>query len=134
MPATHTSGQTLDWIFTGESDNVIRKIEVHSVISVIHCSIKLAKPPLPIEVHTYQSYKSLDPAKLLAKEAECDLDQNPVYDLDGLIRQYNTASSTIIDKHAPLKTRIMTVQPVTPWYSSAIHATEIVRCKNKMVL
>ena len=101
-----------------------------SVWDVIHCSINLAKPPLPRKVCTHWSYKSLDPAKLEAEVEECDLVQNPVHDLDGLIRQYNTTFSNIIDKHSPLKTRIMTVWPVKPWYSPEIHAAKIVRCKS----
>ena len=46
-----------------------------------------------------------------------NLFQNPADNLDELCDQYDSIISSINDKHAPLKTRNVTIHPFTPWYN-----------------
>ena len=41
-------------------------------------------------------------------------------DLDALTRKYNTVLSELLDKHAPLKKRTITLRPAAPWYNNTI--------------
>jgi hypothetical protein len=130
--ATHTSLHTLDWILTRETESILKSTEVSSLITdhhLIHCTLKLARPPLPREVRTYRSYRSLD-----CKQLQIDIDnsaliENPNDSLCGLVEQYNKTLSNLLDKHAPLKTRVITIRPITPWYCNEIHAAKAERRK-----
>jgi hypothetical protein len=117
---THTSGHTLDWILSLESEDIVSQTVNSSFISdhcFIHCTLKLTKPPLPQEVRAYRSYKSVEPADLLGEVEASSLLQNPSDDLDVLIDQYNRTLSELIDKYAPLKNGIVTIQPVSLRYN-----------------
>jgi hypothetical protein len=130
--ATHTSLHTLDWILTRDTENILTSTDVSSLITDHHllkCTLKLARPPLPREVRTYRSYKSLDYAQLLTDIQSSDLIQNPNDSLCGLVEQYNNTLSNLLDKHAPLKTKVITIRPITPWYSDEIHAAKAERRK-----
>jgi hypothetical protein len=129
---THLNGHTLDWILSRESEDIVSKTVNSSFISdhcFIHCTLKLTKPPLPREMHTYRSYKSVEPAVLAAELEASSLLQNPPGDLDALIDQYNRTLSELIDKHAPLRKRVVTIRPVSLWYNQEIHAAKINRRK-----
>ena len=130
--ATHTSGHTLDWFLSNETEDIVKKTEISSLLSdhhFVHCTVNMSKPPLPREVRTYRSYKSLDESKLKQQIENSDLILNPKTDLDGLVDQYNDTLSALIDEHAPLKTGTITIRPVTPWYNEMIHAAKVVRRK-----
>ena len=43
--------------------------------------------------------------------------KDPPSDLDKLVDCYNTTLVDLLDRHAPLKTKTVTVRPQVPWYS-----------------
>ena len=43
------------------------------------------------------------------------------------VETYNETIEAIVDKHAPLTTRTVTVRPHTPWYNDSIRATKCLR-------
>ena len=45
---------------------------------------------------------------------------DPVYDLEALVRQYNVTLKSMLETHAPLKTRTVTVRPYSPWFTEEI--------------
>ena len=51
---------------------------------------------------------------------DSSLIKNPPEDHDDLVARYDSELSKILDKHAPLKKRIVTIRPSTPWYSEEI--------------
>ena len=42
------------------------------------------------------------------------------HDLESLLALYNTTLIGLLDKHAPLKTRTITIRPSAPWYTEDI--------------
>ena len=46
-----------------------------------------------------------------------------------LVERYESQLSTILDKHAPVKTRVVTVRPSSPWYTDGIKAEKVKRRK-----
>ena len=46
---------------------------------------------------------------------------NPFKNVDDLVSQYNRVLNQLLDQHVPTTTRILTVRPHTPWYSTALH-------------
>ena len=48
-------------------------------------------------------------------------------DLLTLLHLYNSELSSVLDKHAPLKSRIVTIRPAAPWFSEEIELERRVR-------
>ena len=79
----------------------------------------------------YRKLKSIDIGKLREDIGNSPL-ADPVSvsgDLDDLICQYNTVLSELLDKHAPLKKRMITLRPAAPWYTDAIRTEKRKRRK-----
>ena len=54
-----------------------------------------------------------------------DLEQSTLFtnrsdQITGLSRQYNSTNTELIDKHAPLTTRVITIRQKTPWFSEGL--------------
>ena len=50
-------------------------------------------------------------------------------DLLTLLHLYNSELSSVLDKHAPLKSRMVTIRPAAPWFSEEIKLERRVRCQ-----
>ena len=50
-------------------------------------------------------------------------------DLDSLACNYNTTLSSVIESHAPLKTKTIVSRPTVPWYNDDIHKAKLLRRK-----
>lgn len=58
-------------------------------------------------------------------ELRRDLQQSPVVThpddpLTALVEQYNSDLSQLLETHAPLRSRILTVRPFSPWYDDEL--------------
>ena len=120
---THISGHTLDLVVTRSSDDLIHSVEVGTFFSdhnAVHCKLKLMKPSHPKNQVTYRKLKMIDHAHFTRDIRESNLITNPKSDLSGLIDQYNETLRTILEKHAPLKSKTVTLRPSNPWYNENI--------------
>ena len=52
--------------------------------------------------------------------AASSLITNPPEDLAELVLHYDSVLSSILDKHAPIRKRVVTVRPAAPWYTERI--------------
>ena len=48
-------------------------------------------------------------------------------DLSELCEQYDSVLSSILDKHAPLRKRVITIRPLPRWYSEEIKKQKVIR-------
>jgi hypothetical protein len=53
----------------------------------------------------------------------------PEFLLNNLLQQYNDNISEVINKHAPLRTKTITVRPPVPWYNDDIQQEKLLRRK-----
>ena len=44
-------------------------------------------------------------------------DLSPAVNPDDIVTSYNSSVTTVLDKHAPLKTRTVTIRPNSPWFT-----------------
>ena len=119
--STHMCGHILDLVITNKEDDIVRSVQVGSFIAdhaAIHCSLQLAKPPLPSEEQMYRKTKSIDHIAFAQDLMDSALIQTLATDLDGLILQYNDVLSGILEKHAPLKKRTVCIRPNSTWHYS----------------
>ncbi|XP_022806636.1 tyrosine-protein phosphatase Lar-like [Stylophora pistillata] len=126
---THRDGHTLDLVITRASEKELvsnccvgQKISDHFAV---HCSLALVKPSLERKVISYRKTRSIDFDKFRQDLANSSLlsDSSDHADLDALVGAFNDTLSHLVDSHAPLKTRTITIRPHSPWYTDEI-ATE----------
>ena len=123
--ATHKDGHTIDLVMSRSSDNIIASVSVSSLVTdhhAIQCSLRMSKPPLPTKTVTSRIYKQLDHHALMSDIQDSELLCNPSPDLDTLCTQYNSALKSALDRHAPEKTRTVTVRSHTEWMNDSILA------------
>ena len=54
---------------------------------------------------------------------------NPPTDLPALVDAYQSQINILLDKHAPIKLRSMTLRPHTPWFSDELRALKHEKCR-----
>jgi hypothetical protein len=82
--------------------------------------VKALKPTPTKEIVTYRKLNVIDMEKFKSDITESNLINSPSSDLDELVNQYNSSLKTIMDKHAPLISKVVTTKPNTPWFNSEI--------------
>ena len=76
---------------------------------------------------SYRKLKTIDHADLSTDLEQSLLNVDPLSDLDSIVDQYNSSLASILDKHASLKSRSITIQPSNPWYSPEIEEAKNLR-------
>ena len=124
---TQRSGNTLDLVITRNDESTARDFDVFDpVISehyVVSCSLALPKKAFERKEVNYRKMKSID-----LQEFRDDISDSPListvyeagHDLKSLLTLFNTTLIGLLDKHAPLKTRTITIRPSAPWYTEDI--------------
>jgi hypothetical protein len=77
---------------------------------------------LPTKKLLTRSFKSIDWDKFAIDIANLTLFSAPSRNLDGLVEQYNNGLRSVLDFHAPVRTRSVTLQPVNRWMTTEILA------------
>ncbi len=119
---THVSGNTLDLVLTRSSDDLINSVDIDGLFSDHNsrCKLNVNKPEYTKNIVTYRKLKAINHEDFACDIMNSDLITKPHSDLPALIDQYNSTLSTVLDKHAPLKTRSFTQRPNNPWYNDEI--------------
>ena len=124
---THKRGHALDLIITRKVNEIIRSPPYVSDHGSVVCSI-LAKVTAT-RVRTELTYRKLRSVKLdslknsLTSSGLCSVNCVELLvprDPEVLVNQYNSTLSSVIDQHAPLKTKTVKTTPQVPWYSEEI--------------
>ncbi|GFR68477.1 reverse transcriptase-like protein [Elysia marginata] len=118
---THNKNHILDWVIT-KNKEIIKDIQVtDKCVSdhfVIAFQLDIQKPP-PKKGTVVTRSKDIDHAKLSiylsSKVQEISIDSGC-----DKVEAFNTITTNIFDKHAPLKTRTVTDKPAAPWMTATI--------------
>ena len=138
----HIHGHTLDLVVTRLAENIILDTPKANRYLSDHAAIlrKLtsSKPLNTVKVK-YRRTKSVDISALSCDLGESSLcrdvlsnshpDILSACDLDSLACNYNTTLSSVIESHAPLKTKTIVSRPTVPWYNDGIHKAKLLRRK-----
>ena len=117
---THRDGHTLDLVITRASEKeLVSNCCVGQRVSdhfAVHCNLALVKPSLERKVISYRKTRSIDFDKFRQDLANSILlsDSSDHADLDALVGAFNDTLSHLVDSHAPLKTRTITIRPHSP--------------------
>ena len=121
--STHMDGHTLDLVITKSTDNLVSNTTVSDFLTdhgAVHCCLHLPKPqPLrhPIQ---YRNYAAIDKHVLREDIATSTLCLDPATSAASLLEQHNTTLSLLLDKHAQVLTRTLTIRSKVPWFNGDI--------------
>ena len=119
---THTAGNTLDLVIS-KDDLLVRDISTDLSVRSDHFAVlftlSFPSPGLPKQTVTYRSWKSVDHDQLRNDIGEAFSDFT-CSDVESAVHNYNEVLQHIVDKHAPEKTRVVTIRPDAPWYNSKL--------------
>ena len=84
-------------------------------------------PPPPLSQFTFRCIKSISVPKFTRDILHSRLITHPPSNLSDLVDAYNTTLSTLLDAHAPLKTKIIRAKPVNKWFTPALSTLKSAR-------
>ena len=122
--STHRNGHTLDLLITRSEDSGIKELTVRDpVISkhcAIHCDLKLLKQQFSKKLVNDRKLPNININCFSDDTLESPLFKQPFSDLGSLVDQYNDVLQSMLDKHAPLKTKQVIIRQSAPWYTPEI--------------
>ncbi len=128
---THRNGHTLDLLITREDERILHGTPLVDFMISDHISLltklHVPKPPLIVKEVTFRKLRSIDVEAFSADLASSELVVNPPNDLGELVSAYSSTLGTLLDKHAPEKTRNMVDRPKEPWYTDQIKQEKLKR-------
>lgn len=127
---THTSGNTLDLVITHGHDDYIRNVRPHSLISD-HWSVcaligdeKVSKSRPKTQTISLRKLRDLDYQKLGQDLAEAIPPNLFELDLDSASKSFSDTMLSVLDKHAPLKTKTVIHRDSDPWFDEDLVAAK----------
>ena len=87
---------------------------------IIQSSLTVGRPAFPRENISYRQIRSIDNAAFALDLMATELLQHTCVTLHGLVDQYNSTPSRLLDEYAPLKTKMLTIRPDAPWINTDI--------------
>ena len=75
----------------------------------VHCQLAMRKPSFKVKDITYRKIRAIEPLSFASDITNSDLLKKPEHSLAELVCQYSQVLCELLDKHAPLKTRKLTV-------------------------
>ncbi|XP_020907455.1 uncharacterized protein LOC110245514 [Exaiptasia diaphana] len=124
---THRSGHTLDLIMSREAINVVSTTKILSSDDVsdhflVTCKLDCPRPPPSKLILSSRNMKGIDLDNFTTGIMSSPL-ANIVSlssDPSDMTEQYNTTLSSLLDEHAPLIQREITLRPNSPWFNKEL--------------
>ena len=130
---THEKGHLLDLVITRAESNFISSLSVVPWAFSDHHVIKFHIPgKRRVEKRNtikIRKLKDIDMEKLNEDIQNSILVKDPPQELEDLIECYNSTLTDILEKHAPLKEKVIRLQPRAPWYNNDIQKAKRERRK-----
>ena len=121
---THIRGHTLDLLITWDFQESVSKISVVRDLPSDHfavmCEVEMSRPPATKRIIKSRHLHLIDPSVfrqdvISSLNVDCHADS-----ADKMVDIYNTTLGTLLDNHAPPKTREISLRPQAPWYNDSI--------------
>ncbi|CAB3986429.1 Hypothetical predicted protein [Paramuricea clavata] len=123
--STHASGHTLDLIITRSEENIVNHYNIFDPLisdhSVVHLQLLIRKPKFVKKHLLLRNLRAVNIHKFKTDVLNSFLLKNfTTMDLVSLVNEYDCLH-TILDNHAPIKSREITLRPKAPWYTNEIN-------------
>ena len=121
--STHMSSHTLD-LMTREHDLVLSCVPVVDRYLSYHasvlCSLNGAKPDCVTKIIRYRQLREIDFGALRQDVAKFELCTREYSDLNELTSSHNSTLTSLLDKHALMKEKVVVCRQRLPWFNSEI--------------
>ena len=138
---THRSTHILDVVITRINENPTHNLDVVdyriSDHKAVNFSLDTQRPPLPKKTIVYRDTRRINISNLKKDIQNNDcLNGNTLEELtnsEECVKLYNEAAKSLLDKHAPEKTKTITIRPKSEWQNQEIDTTrrEKRKCERK---
>jgi hypothetical protein len=135
--ATHKKGHTLDVVITREVSSLLLGSPTISDPCLsdktgkpagdhlsVNFSINMKKPPRPKKDITYRKLRGICIDDFVTDLSKSSVLNSTDGTVDELVEAYNTGIQVLIDQHAPLCKKTITLRPNTPWYSDEVRSAK----------
>ena len=103
----------------GLSDNTGKIAKDHFAVTF---NASAAKPPPVKKNVSYRKLRSIDVESFKSDILTSEVFKLPeCRDVENLVSVYNNELSVLIDKHAPLRSKTITLRPSCPWFTEELH-------------
>jgi hypothetical protein len=120
-------------VITRSSEAVVKNIHTHAALMSDHnpitFNIETKKPGSVKKTISYRKLKDIDQNLFKQDIQMSDLASYSSEDVGSLVKQYNSTLTNILDDHAPLITKQVTLRPNTPWYTEELQVAK--QCRRK---
>ena len=131
---THTSGNILDLLISPENTSTPPTVSClpstpsdhYALLSTLDIPVP---PPRPQVSHSFRRIKSINIPDFISDLSSSDLILSPPSILEDLVNLYNTTLTLILDKHAPLITKVTHSPKLNPWFTPALKVLKKTRRK-----
>jgi hypothetical protein len=121
---THSSGHTLDLIITRSINDVTITSPLATFALSDHffveCLLDIPRPNILVKEVCYRKVKHIDINAFKADICASDLFQKTWSSVNDMSKCYDITLRSVLDKHAPLKSKVMTVRPMVPWFNDSL--------------
>ena len=129
---THRNGHTLDVIFTRETEDFVQEVTVRNPLisddSSVHFKLDIVQPVSVSQEIPYRKIADMDLGKWKAAVQSTFSTLPDVLLCYELLSLYNTKLKNLLDIHAPVVRKTLTIKTFSPWISDNIRR-EICRCR-----
>ena len=114
-------------------DSTLSPTITHTLVSPsdhfpIFTSIVISPPsPPPLTKHFFRCIKSINLNNFIRDIRTSRLITHPPTNLSDLVKCYNLTLSNILNKHAPLKSKLLRPKPSNPWFTPALQTLKSTR-------
>ena len=121
-------GHLLDLIITRETSILVGNMPISDCYLSDHCTVlcdlTIRKPSLSVRKVLCRKIKTIDINAFKEDLQQSDLCREVPRKLVGLVSCYNSICSGLLDKHAPVVKKTITVRPRVPWFNDTIKAAK----------
>ncbi|CAC5400218.1 unnamed protein product [Mytilus coruscus] len=83
-------------------------------------SLKISRPPKQRQTVSYSKFSDIKTTDFIQDWSTTKIVQNREGSVENIVNLYNTELSSIIDRHAPLKSKNIIMRPNTEWYTDEL--------------
>ena len=133
--STHIDCHSLDLVIVRNSEPLGPVVNIETIDPVLsdHLAVKfkipITKQPFKRKMIKYRNLKSLDSQSLATSISESRICADIYTNLSDMVNKYFDSLTAVIDKVAPIKTRLITIRPKAPWYT--IDIDEEKKCRRR---
>ena len=122
-PPAHTICNIQDLVITPSSGSVVKSVTVGSLFTdhhAVHCLLQAPKSDRTKKQVFFRKYTAINSTKFKSDFELSHLVTSPCNNIADLSQQYDSTLKGLLNSHAPLITRSVTVRPNTPWHSNEL--------------